>query len=178
MYFGNNLQGGSGTQFWEPGNAFPPLTADDIINTNRTKGGGGLAYVFGAIVQALFVIKNVVTGISYELTPSKGSRVVMDGSYIGSTVDDLLLSKQCERGQEIDFIQDTVDDGSGNQMRERLERDAKFFIYNGTDLFVIGKTGKLGTNQTQPFVTPLVNTVARMPIYDQTGAFVGYIPII
>ena len=178
MYFGNNLQGTPGAQFWEAGNVYPPFTSDDIINTNRNIGGGAFGYLNGLTQQALYILKNIVIGLGFEINPNKGARIVLDGNYVNITVDDLSLPKSCDRNQSIDFIEDTVDDGAGNQMRERMERDAKFFIYNGSDLFVIGKTGKLGTNQTQPFVTPLANTVARMPIYDQTGAFVGYIPII
>lgn len=180
MYFGNNLQGGSGTQFWEPGNAFPPLTANDIINTNRNNGGGAFAYFTSTIAQYLAIIKNVYTVLAFDINKDKGARVITDGNNINMTVDDLsgIQYKANERAMSINSTQETIDDGAGNQIREVLNTNGKFFVYNGSDLFVIGTTGKLGTNQTQPFVTPLVNTVARMPIYDQTGAFVGYIPII
>lgn len=180
MYFGNNLQGGTGTQFWEPGTSLPPFDANDIINTNHNVGGGVLCYITSTIAQFIGVFKNTFTAIAHQLDLNKGTSVSLDGSHIDIAVDDYsgILGKMNERKMHIDFTQETIDDGAGNQIREILNYNGKFFVYNGSDIFVVGNTGKIGTNQTTPSVTPLVNTVAVLPIYDQTGAFVGNIPII
>jgi len=155
-----------------------------------------LSYVgvadFGVVTPS-FGKRNVATDSAVNITAVSENVIGMRGDNIAGDSAGIFVANQNEvtqglsnlsgvvgGGQKITLTDAklTFHDNATNLLLSEFIVNSEFIFRDGAgaDLLKVGAAGQLQTNQTAASIAVRVK-VAEMPIYDQTGALVGYINI-
>jgi hypothetical protein len=200
LLVGSILPAGAGAQLWQLAGAAP---AD--IELNTTAGAAGIVaelpannlfkLVLADVGQPLFAagsidnVNNIFTIVT--ISDKTGAIQFVDNvAQVGLSIDfdgnilnpDVLLTASVvnnltQQQLRADYIEQRVTVLGIDAIKTQLNGNY-FSVRDGgsAPVFQVRKDGQLETNQTAASVAVRVK-VAELPIYDQTGALVGYIDI-
>ena len=201
LLVGSILPAGAGAQLWQltgaaPDNIelnttagaagiFAELPANNLFKLVLANVGGGDIFLAGSadIANQIFTILNITdkaAGLQYVDVPAQTALSIdFDANITNPDIlfTNSILNNATSQQQRTDYIRQRVTVLGVDTINTKLN-DNYYSIQDGaeTPVFQVKNDGKLETNQTAASIAVRVK-VAEMPIYDTTGALVGYIDI-